>query len=408
MVDYMSKREKKAALIGAGRESLHTIRRAKEQGILVYALDGDRQAPGLSEADYGIVIDIAEEELVIERLREIEPDMILTAPVGRCLLTTGAVNHALGLKGISRQAAMLCVDKYLFHRRLEEEGLRPLTCILIEERTDVKSAAVKLPAILKPRFGSGSRALYYLENEQQLGEALSKTKGCSEDFVLEEVAVGEEYGVDGAVDENGFHLVLLRRKLLTPLPDRQAVGYLSVVPEKERVLVSTANDYIGKISRIMGLTDCLLHADLIVNDADDGAFNLCMVELSARPSGHYLHNRFTPFVTGVDLAEAFIHMQKGEAYSYDPKKVKKAMIRFFDFAGKVIETVPDPKTMEFGQGISLAEWDCRLKPGDELGGVREGRTLMERGYFMLEGETDEALTKAAEDVLNQFRIREMN
>ena len=70
------------------------------------------------------MVDISDENAVTEALRVEKPDFLLTVPIGRYLTTTGAVNDALGLPGISRDMAELCTDKFKFHTKLNEMGLR--------------------------------------------------------------------------------------------------------------------------------------------------------------------------------------------------------------------------------------------------------------------------------------------
>ena len=64
----------RAALIGAGEESLHTIQKAQELGVRVTALDGNPRAAGLAAADEGLTVDIADEKAVLEALRYRKPD----------------------------------------------------------------------------------------------------------------------------------------------------------------------------------------------------------------------------------------------------------------------------------------------------------------------------------------------
>ena len=108
----------KAAIIGASGEALHTIDKAHGYGIEVIALDGDPNAVGLRAADRAMTVDISDEGAVIEALKREKPDFVLTVPIGRYLTTIGAVNDALQLPGISRKMAVLCTDKFAFHKKI--------------------------------------------------------------------------------------------------------------------------------------------------------------------------------------------------------------------------------------------------------------------------------------------------
>ena len=409
----------KAALIGAGEESLHTIQKAQELGVRVTALDGNPGAEGLKAADEGLAVDISDEEAVLETLRPKEPDFLITGPIGRYLTTAGVVNDALGLPGISRQAAVLCTDKYLFHRKLQEKGLRNCHCCLIASGVPIRKeeyGELDFPAILKPRYGSGSRGIFFINNKEELEEALSKLceeeeRFPEEDYVLEEAVDGVEYGVDAVMDGSGFRMILLRRKLLTPPPARQAVGYMAVSSresEESRRLCERVEACLTEVTALLGLQNCLLHADLMTGDG-----YVFPIELSARPSGHNLHNLFTPMATGVDMAEQYIRSRCGMEYSFVPEKTAKLMIHYFDLEECVVKKVPEPEELKLPEGIVLRAWHCTIRPGDYLEKVTTGHSLMGRGYFILqeeEGLQDKnmapgaKLIHAASMVLGQFGL----
>lgn len=412
-------------IIGASSEALHTLEMAHRHGIHVTALDGDPEAEGLKAADRAMVVNISDEEKAIEAAREATPEFVLTVPIGRYLTTVGAVNDALGLPGISREMAVLCTDKYAFHQRLSSQGLRMCKCYkvwtdeqevcLISGEGKRYSAAeleaapenvikemVPFPAILKPRYGSGSRGIYFLNDKQQLLEALPAVAG--EDYVLEECAIGDEYGVDGAVADGKFYLVLLRKKENTPPPARQAVGYYSVQPADS--FYQQVREHLEKVVSCLGLQECLFHADLI--RSEKGPF---VIELSARPSGHNLHNLFTPLCTGVDMAEEYMKYRQGQPYSFVPKETKAMLIHYFDMEGQVSH-VPDRAEAFLAAGGLLVEWKCNMKVGDVLAPVSDGHSVMGRGYFVLKAARNdskenpvdytEELKKKAEAVKSLF------
>lgn len=403
----------KAIIIGAGSEALHTIQKAKEYGLTVVALDGNPKAEGLAAADKALVVDISDERATIGAVKAEQADFALTVPIGRYLTTIGAVNDVLGLPGISKEMARLCTDKYAFHSKLQEAGLRGCRCYDVEtivnaqkesasDDTDAVKIEISYPAILKPRYGSGSRGIYMIESREQLREALQAVAG--EAYVLEECIVGEEYGVDGGVIDGRFHMVLLRYKENTPPPARQAVAYFSVQPDD--AFAVSVKEHMEQVVSHLGLSECLLHADII--RGENGPF---VIELSARPSGHNLHNLFTPLCTGVDMAEEYIKYRMNMPYNFTPEATKCMMIHYFDIQGKVI-SVPDKEAVEkllLGQKdkrgemvCKLIRWNCTIKESDELKPVSDGHSLMGRGYFILEGISEEVLKTKAEEIKQLF------
>lgn len=393
----------KAVIIGASEEALHTIEKSHNHGIQVTALDGNPNAAGLSAADKELVVDISDEHATIEAVRKERPDFVLTVPIGRYLTTVGAVNDALGLPGITREMAVLCTDKYRFHEKLAEHGLRNCHCYAVgKERTVTEEFFLNFPAILKPRYGSGSRGIHMVNHQQELAAALEQTKG--EEYVLEDCVPGDEYGVDGAVIQGQFHMVLLRKKVNTPPPARQAVGYFACTEEDD--FWQQVYDYMSQVVRCVGLQECLLHSDLI--RGEKGPF---VIELSARPSGHNLHNLFTPLCTGIDMAEEYIKYRMGDTFSFTPKCIRPMMIHYFDGQGKV-NKVPDKEAIERllqerasqdkEEQVKLIHWHCNITEGEMLSPVSDGHSVMGRGFYILEGNNKERMLEWAGVIMEQF------
>lgn len=397
----------KTVIIGAGSEALHTIQKAHEYSLAVTAIDGNPGAEGLKEADRALVVDISDETAVISAVRKEKPDFLLTVPIGRYLTATGAVNDALKLPGIGREETVLCTDKLKFHQRLQEGKLRNCRCYGVGKKRDEieaeeickkleeDSLLLSFPAVLKPRFGSGSRNIHVVENREELRDALKKAG--EESCVLEECISGKEYGVDGAVVENEFQMVLLREKENTPLPVRQAVAYFSVLPTD--AVYNRVFEYMQKIISSLGLKECLLHADII-----QGERGLFVIELSARPSGHNLHNLFTPLCTGVDMAEEYIRHRLGKEYCFRPGKTKSMMIHYFDMEGEVKQTPGEERVREILKTgkTALCRWECHICKGDVLRPVLDGHSIMSRGYFILEGADREELLRQSEMIKSLF------
>ena len=388
----------KAVVIGAGENSVHAIKVAQKNGMYVIGIDGNPNAEGLSIANESHIVDIKDYEKVSELVKKINPQLVIPIPIGRYLTTIGRINSDFLLKGPSAIATERSTDKYEFHRILAEQGIRNIQNRLVnrsvsfEELTDVQ-----LPAIYKPRYGSGSRDVFFVDDRAALIKYYDYIVTCGEDFILENLVPGDEYGVDGAVIDGMLYITLIRKKVLTPIPARQAISYMAV--SNNDSLYKRVRDMLSTAITALDYVCCLLHADIIINE--DGVFP---IEIAPRPSGHNLHDVFVPLATGVDMIQEYINYCRRDSYSFTSDSIRNLQIRFFDFENVVIKRVPTIDDIRLLLGEKLIVWNCNISEGDIMHSVSDGHSIMPRGYFVVEGKDEEALVKISNSVLNMFEM----
>lgn len=393
---------KKGIVIGAGKDAIHIIKLAKAKGIYVIGLDGNKNAEGLKYVDEARIVDISNVSLVSEIVSSIKPDFAIPIPIGRYLSTLGYVNSHYGLKGIEEEPTINSTDKYLFHKVLNNLGLRNVKLYLLDEKNKKSNTEyiISYPAIIKPRFGSGSRDVYYLENTVDLDKAINKIKNIEEDFILEEAAVGEEYSVDGAIINGELYITLLRKKIITPLPIRQPISSFSVINNKENLQLHTrVFNHINKVIKALKYDNCLLNADLIINDKE-----IFVIEIAPRPSGHNLHNVFVPEATGIDIGGEYLNYLMDKKFNFVPSKIKTLQIRFFDFEDKIVKKVPNFRDLIDSGKCNIIKWECNIKDGDYMNKIINGHSIMDRGFFIVEGKNERDLVSQSDWILKQFKL----
>lgn len=390
-------------VIGASQDSIHTIEMAKKHNIYVVALDGNPAAKGFEYADKSVVVDISDKEKVCQEIEKINPDFIIPIPIGRYLSTTGYINERFNLKGIKYKATEYSTDKYLFHKKLHDADLRQIGLELLTGTSEMEDVDVDYPVIIKPRYGSGSRDIFYVNNADGLEQIWNSIELDKEDFVAEHAVAGDEYSIDGAVIDNELKITLLRKKIITPLPVRQPVSSFSVVNNDENLLLyNRVFSHIQKVVRELGYNDCLLNADLIIND--DEVF---VIEIAPRPSGHNLHNVFVPEATGIDIAEEYIKFLLDEPYEFENENIRRIQIRFFDFEDVIVKKVPDIHILNKNVNCNILKWNCNIKNGEYMNKVINGHSIMGRGFFIVEGENEENLIRQSDWIMSQFEMEKV-
>jgi len=381
--------------IGAGREQMAVIQRAKARNLPVLALDGNAAAPGLALADERLVVDIADTDAVLAALQGRRLGGVLPAPIGRHLRTVGAVNDRFGLRGITEQAATRCTDKALFHQTMLAHGLtRPMQrAVQGLDELRMAVADIGLPCVIKPRFGSGSRGVLLLDDEAALAGAFAEFAGWvgeAEPAVVEGVLQGAEYGVDGVVIEGRFQLLLLRAKTMTALPYRQEVAYLSPAPVAAQHRQGIIDAVDAAVSAL-GLDQCALNADVMLDESGRPS----IIEIAGRPPGQLIADMILPRALDMDFYDNLIDFVLSGCFALPGVEERAVAFGFLPLrSGKVLGTPTD-------RGGVI----CRLpEVGTVLQPLRSGADALARGWTMSVADTAsqaKAELQACIDLLTQ-------
>lgn len=202
----------------------------------------------------------------------------------------------------------ICFDKYKTAQYIESLGLKtPKTYIDYKEAVAaIKAGTLKFPLILKPRWGSGSIGLEFVDDLEELEmvykldkkkvqKSILATASTDENFLLiQEVIKGNEYGLDIVNDFNkNLRGVSVKQKL------SMRAGETDKAITVDNAKLREIGSIIGKCLKHMGNLDC----DVLERDGE-----YYVLELNPRFGGGY------PFSheAGVNIPKAIVAWSQGE------------------------------------------------------------------------------------------------
>ncbi|WDV46158.1 ATP-grasp domain-containing protein [Clostridiaceae bacterium M8S5] len=390
--------------IGAGVEQCYSIIKAQELGLNVIALDKNEDARGLAIANKGIVQDIKEMDKVIGIANQYNIKATIPTPIGRYLTVVGAVNDALGLKGISFNAATNCTDKVLCTNILQNNNIACAKQVICKNKKEIKIAIEKIgvPCILKPRFGSGSKGVITIFDQTDISININKhihTKG-DDDTIVEKFIDGSEYGIDGIVKDGEMYIVLIREKILTLLPYRQEVGYFSPA-NLSKELICSIKDLLKNSCKALGIDNCAINADIIMN-LNQRPY---LIEIAGRPAGYSMSSFFIPKATGIDFIRECVNLSIGKKITYVENIKNQILVyKLLNLKEGYIRKIPKDEDFD---DINIVDYKINLKEGDYIGLVKEGRDILRRGFIAVTGDSVQSALANIEKLMAKFIIKDI-
>jgi biotin carboxylase len=288
--------------VGAGRHQRRALRRVKELGARVVAVDRNADAPGFEVADVAETVDFTDVESVVDVGRRHGVEGVMTFAADRAVPVVAAVAEQLGLPGIGRRTAHLMTNKIAMRRQLADAGVSQPRFAALRHVRDVRLAAdaVGFPAVLKPADSAGQRGLFLVTSVDDVERHLHASLAQS----IEQEAILESY--HPGLEVNGLLVARDGKVSVLTLSDRRrppGIGFgVALAHVYPSTLYGDALDAVEQVGRstvhALGLRDGIAYPQVIWGD--DGEARL--IEVAARiPAGQM--DSVARYGVGVDLIE---------------------------------------------------------------------------------------------------------
>ncbi|MFD4529264.1 ATP-grasp domain-containing protein [Streptomyces sp. NPDC058470] len=298
-----------------------------------------------------------------------------------------AVADALGLPYNSLRSIEVTRNKDLCRAVLAEAGLLQPQWRLCEGAEDAGefTAATTGPWVVKPRDGTGSRAVRLMKDAGGLAEAMRELTASDRPFVIEEFVDGAEYSAEGLFLHGQPKVVALTAKETTSAPAFVELGHVVPAPLGPRQ-AAEARKAVERAVAAVGLTFGPFHAEFWLTS--DG---IVLGELHCRPGGDYITLLVERVHPGLEYFGAFFDALFDPDFSPDLTARGAAAVSFLTAApGKVTEVTGWAAA---SSGVDVVHAHLLLGPGDT---VPELRSSLDRcGAVVVAADTPAAARSAA-------------
>ncbi len=327
------------------------------------------------------------------------------------MIAVARVAEALGLPGISPEAATRSRNKYLMRQAYEREGAPIPRYRLVPTVEEALAAADEFgyPAVLKPTLGAGSHFVFRVDNPQELAEhhaqasaglptlfwATSEADGLDlgpNDLLLESFLDGKEYLIEGVAWDGELYLGSVVDRITVEggtFDDDVHHAPTTLDPvelEKMRVVVAAG-------ARAQGLDRSVMHAEIRYHDGEPH-----LLEIAARVGGGGL-DMIARVTAEHDPIRAAAEIGAGvhpTVRHYRPTGTHITAMCLLSDAG-VVDHVDVPDDISTSDRVFLLKITAR--PGDVIRRPPLGNTIL--GFLGVTGES----LKDAQDLMDDYASR---
>lgn len=299
---------KKLLVQGAGRGNLGLVKAAVANGVETYITGMDGDYPCKPLATKVCFADITDPDAVLEVARANKVDGAAICCIDTGLRGVGRCCDALGLTGVSEEAAMCSNNKSLMKEKLVAAGVRTAAYFKIHSKAELDEAVASIgyPVIIKATDLQGSRGISIVRSAETLDAAFADTMSLTrKDYcIVEEFIVGREYGAQSFIYKGEVLFVLPHGDETMMSKTAVPVGHYMPYEMSESLREDTEVQVKNAI-KALGFDNCAVNVDLIERDS-----KAYIIELGARVGANALPE-LTGNYFGVNYYEMILTMALG-------------------------------------------------------------------------------------------------
>lgn len=390
-------------VLAAGLLQIPVIKKAREMGVYVIAVDDDPNAPGMALADKAIVPGgLMNEEKLVAIAKEEQIDGVIHPCSEVAMNVMGRINDELHLSGISKEMAIRATNKHLMREAFEKYGAPSPKSILTKDEEDawqIFCEQFTTNAILKPSRNSGSRGIAKVEKGitkdafiELYRRALDESRDHS--VLIEQFIEGPEFSVEVIVWKGEPHVLAVTDKKTTEAPYFVELGHNQPSIFPNDIQQKLKDGAIAGI-KALGLSNCAAHCELKVQDGE-----AYLMEIGARMGGDFISTELTHLSSGIDMVAATINVVLGIKPNLQPTEDRHGVcIRYFTpKPGKLVRIEGD----DFLKDTHVYDAEIYHKVGDMIPEVKS--SLDRSGHVIVTDETAEMAIMCAENIINNVKL----
>ena len=388
---------KKLLILGAGIYQVPLIKKAQEMGIYTIVTSIPGNYPGFAIADKVYYENTTDYEAILKIARDEKIDGVVTSGTDVAIITVGKVCDALGLPGLSAEAAAIATDKILMKKAYMENGVRTARYAVL--RYDDEDHLAKLrdfeyPLMVKAIDSSGSRGITRVDDDEAFSAAVEAAHAVtrSDSFIVEEFIEGEECGAQAYVQNGKLEFCMPHGDYVLEGDVGVPIGHYAPYDADDEVQ-KDMEETLAAAVRAMKLDNCAVNADFILKNGKP-----YVLEIGGRAGGTGLVE-LVQIYYGIDYYENIVKVAMGEHADFPTEKKQPCAchLLYSTVAGTIASqedcNPPDPDIVD-------VQFDRKI--GDKVSAFRIGPHRI--GHVITTGKTLEEAISTLERARKNIKI----
>jgi biotin carboxylase len=317
----------------------------------------------------------------------------------------GLIAEHLGLPGVGRTAIEACTDKHDLRRRLTGTNVLQPRWALVRSGQELARFDRGRPYLVKPTNRHASVGVIRVSNAAAAGQAWRMVTAVTEGRTATTRYVTAGYLAEEIVDgyQVSVETMIVNAKVRYQTIDLMLTGagpyypILSVVvpapiqPADQAAILDAAAELAGALR----MQDGMLHSEWKVTEGRP-----YLIECAARVPGAFTAELTEHAYPGFSMYESQIRALAGIDVPAPPQPCRAAGVRWFHPApGRLARITGLP---ELASDPAVLLWRIKAKPGDTITDCIDGWHRV--GYFLVEGESGQAVLDKIDRVLSEVRF----